>query len=48
MLNISTISNEDGGGWVDCGTAGMQTTALQGVDTKAGAQVGLTSTTPNM
>ena len=29
--NISDLSNKCGGGWEDCGAAGIQTTALQDI-----------------
>ena len=47
-MDISDLSDKDGGGWADYGTAGTQTTALQVVGIKAGALVGFTATAPNM
>ena len=47
-MDISDLSNKDGGGWSDYGAAGMQTTALKGVDTKVGSRVGMTATVPKM
>ena len=47
-LEICDPSYEDGGGWADCGAAGTQMTALQGVSMKAGVQVELKAMAPNM
>ena len=47
-LEISDLGDKDGGGWADWSATGAQMNALQGVDKKAVARVGLRATALNM